>query len=61
MINSSDKEQSWTLKFELLDEKGAVVGTRDVPVGPVAAGNAVSFDVKVEAPKAVAFRYGKLK
>jgi tetratricopeptide (TPR) repeat protein len=61
VTNGSDKEQSWTIKFELLDEKGAVVGTREVPVGPIGAGSGAPFSVRVEAPKAVAFRYAQLK
>lgn len=61
VTNGGDKEQSWTLKFELLDDKGTVVGTREVPVGPIGPGSAAPFSVKVEAPKATGFRYAPLK
>lgn len=59
--NSSDKEGSWTIKFELLNNKGEVVSTRDVQVGPVASNAKGEFNVSVEAPQAVAFRYAPLK
>lgn len=57
VVNTSDADKSWTITFELLDAAGAVVGTKDVAVGPVAAGNAVTFSERIEAPKATAFRY----
>ena len=52
---------SWTMKLELLDVAGAVVATKDVVIGPVDAGGNTTFSVKLEAPKAVAFRYAPLK
>ncbi len=52
---------SWTMVVELLDETGAVVGSKDVAIGPVDAGSSTLFSVKVESPKAVAFRYAPLK
>ena len=61
VTNTSEKEQSWTINFDLLDSQGNSVGKREVPVGPIAAGNTMTFSVKVEAPKAVAFRYAPLR
>jgi len=52
---------SWTMKLELLDETGAVVATKDVAIGPVEPGSGTTFAVKIDAPKAVAFRYAPLK
>ncbi len=52
---------SWTMKLELLDDTGAVVATKDVAIGPVDAGGSTTFSVKLDAPKAVAFRYTPLK
>jgi hypothetical protein len=45
----------------LLDETGAVVGTRDVPIGPLDGGASMTFSVKVDSPKAVAYRYAPVK
>ncbi len=59
--NESEKVGSWTIKFELLDAMGAVVATKDVAVGPVDPGSSSTFSLKVEAPKAVAYRYAPVK
>ena len=59
--NEGSKTASWTMKLELLDVTGAVVASKDVAVGPVDAGGNTTFSVKLDAPKAVAFRYGPLK
>ncbi len=59
--NEGSKTASWTMKLELLDVTGAVVAARDVAIGPVDAGGNTTFSVKLDAPKAVAFRYGPLK
>lgn len=61
ITNGGAAAASWTMKFEILDAAGAVVGTRDVAVGPVDAGAATTFTVTVEAPKGVAFRYAPIK
>ena len=61
VTNDGAATGSWTMKLELLDETGAVVATKDVAIGPVDAGSGTTFSVKVEAPKAVAFRYAPLK
>ena len=61
LSNESDKAASYTLKFELLDETGAVVGTKDVAVGPVDASASAAFSLKVDGPKIVAYRYAPLK
>ncbi len=59
--NEGSKTASWTMKLELLDVTGAVVASKDVAIGPVDAGGNTTFSVKLDAPKAVAFRYGPLK
>jgi len=59
--NEGEKVGSWTIKFELLDATGAVVGTKDVAVGPVDGGSSTTFSLKVDSPKAVAFRYAPVK
>ncbi len=59
--NEGEAAGSWTVKFELLDETGAVVGTKDVAVGPVDGGSSTTFSLKVEAPKAIAYRYAPVK
>ncbi len=59
--NEGQTSGTWTLKFELLDETGAVVGTRDVPIGPLDGGASMTFSVKVDSPKAVAYRYAPVK
>jgi tetratricopeptide (TPR) repeat protein len=59
--NEGSATASWTMKLELLDVAGAVVASKDVAIGPVDAGGNTTFSVKVDAPKAVAFRYAPLK
>lgn len=59
--NRSTGEKSFTLQFEFLDKAGAVVGTREATVGPVAPNAQGRFNVTLEgAPSAVAFRYAPL-
>ena len=57
----SEKAASYTLKFELLDETGAVVTTKDVAVGPLDAGASTAFALKIDGPKIVAYRYAPVK
>ncbi|WP_411280607.1 tetratricopeptide repeat protein [Gemmatimonas sp.] len=59
--NEGSVTASWTMKLELLDAAGAVVASKDVAIGPVDAGGNTTFSVKLEAPKAVAYRYAPLK
>ncbi len=59
--NEGSATASWTMKIELLDAAGAVVATKDVAIGPVDAGGNTTFAVKLDAPKAVAYRYAPLK
>ena len=59
--NETDKSASYTIKFELLDETGATVTTKDVAVGPVDAGGSASFSLKVDGPKIVAYKYAPVK
>ena len=61
LSNESEKAASYTLKFELLDEAGAVVSAKDVAVGPVDAGASSSFSLKVEGAKIAAYRYAPVK
>ena len=55
--NRSDAEKSYRLRFEFLDRAGAVVGTTEAAVGPVAAKAKGRFTATVEAPNVAAFRY----
>ncbi|MEQ1691482.1 MAG: hypothetical protein ABMA00_09370 [Gemmatimonas sp.] len=59
--NETDKAGSYTLKFELLDEVGGVVTTKEVAVGPVDGGSSTTFSLKVDGPKIVAYRYAPVK
>jgi tetratricopeptide (TPR) repeat protein len=61
LSNESDKAASYTIKFELLDETGAVAATKEVAVGPVDAGASAAFSLKVEGAKIVAYRYLPVK
>jgi len=61
LTNEGTATASYTIKFELLDASGTVVGTKDVAVGPVEAKSNSTFSVKVDAPKAVGFRYAPIK
>jgi tetratricopeptide (TPR) repeat protein len=61
VTNETDKAASYTITFELLDDGGAPVATKDVAVGPVDAGGNATFDFTVENPKAVAWRYAPVK
>lgn len=61
VTNEGTAAGTWTMQVELLDEKGAVVGSKAVPIGPLDAGANTTFAVKIEAPSAVAFRYAPLK
>ncbi len=55
--NEGQAAGSWTLRFEFLDAEGTAVASKDVAIGPVEPGATTGLDVKVEAPKAIAFRY----
>jgi tetratricopeptide (TPR) repeat protein len=59
--NEGSAAASWTMKLEFLDAAGAVVATKDVAIGPVDAGGNTTFSVKLDTPKAVAYRYAPLK
>jgi predicted Zn-dependent protease len=59
--NEGSASASWTMALELLDAAGTVVATKAVAIGPVDGGGNTTFAVKLEAPKAVAFRYAPLK
>jgi hypothetical protein len=61
VVNDGQVAGSWTMKLELLDETGAVVASKDVAIGPVEPGSGTTFSVRIEAPKAVAFRYAPIK
>lgn len=61
LSNDGKAAASYTIKLELLDVAGAVVGTKDVAVGPVDPGSNANFSVTIDSPKAVAFRYAKIQ
>jgi len=57
IANNSDAAKSFTFKIEFVDKSGAVVGSQDVAVGPVAARGSANFTAQVAAPGVVAFKY----
>jgi len=60
--NRGTAEKSYVMKVEFLDKSGAVVATREAPVGPVAPKARGQFSVAVEnTPAIVAFRYAPLR
>lgn len=58
--NRSDAEKTYTLKVEFLDANGAVVGTGEAAVGPVAPGAEGRFSITATAPNVAGFRYTPL-
>lgn len=58
--NRGTKDASYTLKFDFLDSKGAVVASQETAVGPVAPGANASFTVKVQKEGIVAYRNAAL-
>ena len=58
--NASSASVSYTLKFQFLDKDGKAVATKDVTVGPVAAGANASFTATVEAPGIIAYKYAPI-
>lgn len=46
-----------TLKFDAIDQKGAVLGSQTVTTAALQPGKSAEFRVSIDAPKAVAFRY----
>lgn len=54
-------QESVSLSFELLDESGQVVDTKDLEIGLPAQGETTQFQLEFQAPPgAVTFRYGTL-
>ncbi|MBA3889807.1 MAG: tetratricopeptide repeat protein [Gemmatimonadaceae bacterium] len=58
--NRSDAARSFTLRVEFLDAAGAVVGTGEAAVGPVAPGAEGRFTITAAAPNVAGFRYAPL-
>lgn len=61
LSNEGEKAGSYALKFELLDEVGGVVTTKEVAVGPLDGGSSTTFTLKVDGAKIVAYRYAPVK
>jgi tetratricopeptide (TPR) repeat protein len=59
--NEGQAAGTYTMKFEFLDAEGTVVASKEVAIGKLEPGTSTGFDVKVEAPKAIAFRYAPMK
>jgi hypothetical protein len=55
--NKADAEKSYKLNVEFLDRTGNVVGTKEVPVGPVPAKGKTRFTTTIEGRNIAAFRY----
>lgn len=58
--NRSAASKSYTLSVDFLDKSGAVVGSQDVPVGPVAAKTTQKFKVTIPKGGVYGFRYKPL-
>ena len=58
VINQGTESKPVTIKVEFLDKDGKVVQTKDVTVGPIAAGSSARFTTTVNPGKGIAaFRY----
>ena len=58
VMNQGTESKTVTIKVEFLDKDGKVVQTKDVTVGPVAAGSSARFRTEVNPGKGIsAFRY----
>lgn len=57
LTNQTDAAKSFNLKIEFVDKAGNVVGSQDVPVGPVAPHQSVKFTATATGAGIVAFRY----
>ncbi|GAC1649749.1 MAG: hypothetical protein NVS4B3_07320 [Gemmatimonadaceae bacterium] len=59
--NRGDGPKTFTINVEFLDRSGAVIGTKDASVGPVAAKGTAKFSVQSDAKDAAAaYRYKKI-
>ena len=57
VLNKGTTPKTYRLTIEFLNAEGAVVGTQETSVGPVAANEAGAFTVSVAQPNVVAWRY----
>lgn len=58
--NRSATTKSYTLSVEFLDKTGAVVGSQEIPVGPVAAKSTQKFKLTIPKGGVYGFRYKPL-
>ncbi len=58
--NMGEAEKPYTLKFEFLDAKGAVVASKEAVVGAVGAKASKAFRVEVDGAGVLAFRYAPI-
>ncbi len=57
VTNQTDAAKSFNLKIEFVDKAGNVVGSQDVPVGPVQPHQSAKFNATATGAGIVAFRY----
>ena len=57
LVNKGTTARTFTMTVEFLDQQGAVVGTRETSVGPVNANESGTFNLQIESPNVVAWRY----
>lgn len=55
--NLGDASRSFTVKIDFMDKTGAVIVTKEVQVGPIAAHSSASFETDGPGAGIVAFRY----
>lgn len=60
VLNQTDAQKSYTIKFEFVDKAGNTVATQDVAVGPVAPKQRTSFKATASGAGIVAFKYAPL-
>ncbi len=60
ITNHTATAQTYTMKVDFLDNKGAVVTSQQQVVGPVAPQSAGQFSITVTAPGITAFKYAPL-
>ncbi|MDQ6612341.1 MAG: FxLYD domain-containing protein [Gemmatimonadota bacterium] len=58
--NTGASTASYTMKFQFLDKDGKALASKDVTVGPVAAGASASFSATVEMPGIIAYKYAPI-
>jgi hypothetical protein len=60
IVNNSQQPQTYTVKFDFLDQSGKVIASQTATVGPVAPGQTGRFNVSGSGAGIAAFRYAPL-